>query len=153
MSYPNLYLAQSVARERERDTLRTLDHRKAQAQRSSVRQEAPRPVLAPRWHDVLVHLHLSAGTARRAVALAAAVVLAGTVLTACGETAGADTATARHAAALQLKRAVEVRDEAALRREVVDRRLQAEEDRFVQRRAQLDRTGADLDPRTHRWVE
>jgi hypothetical protein len=64
MSYQDVFLAQSVATERDRAMLRLLDQRRAEAQRPTVSQEVLRPTLATRWHDALVHLHLAGSPAR-----------------------------------------------------------------------------------------
>lgn len=65
MSFQNLDLARSVAVERERDLQVRLAQRQADLGRPSVpRDLAPVAVLAQRWHDALVHLHLAHRPAR-----------------------------------------------------------------------------------------
>lgn len=82
---------------------------------------------------------------RRAVALAAAFLVGTTALGACGTVEESEEVTAR-AAMLEVKRGVEIQDEGAFRRHVVDQRLQAEQTRFIQARAEHHRVGDDLDP-------
>lgn len=65
MNVQNLDLARSVAVERERDLQVRLAQRLAEISRPAVSQDlGPVAVLAQRWHDALVHLHLAHRPAR-----------------------------------------------------------------------------------------
>lgn len=64
MSLQDIHLAQSIARERERDTIRRLEHRRAEHQRAALPASTPRPALARLWRSVMAHLHLTGSTAR-----------------------------------------------------------------------------------------
>lgn len=65
MSQQDVFLAQSLSHERDRDVLLAVDQHLVENRRGSASQEAGIPArLEQRWYEVLAHLHLTGSTAR-----------------------------------------------------------------------------------------
>ncbi|MGD8199648.1 hypothetical protein ACQE98_03180 [Ornithinimicrobium sp. W1679] len=65
MSQQDVFLAQSLSHERDRDVLLAIDQRLVEHRRGAASQEAGIPaLLEQRWHEAVAHLHLTGSTAR-----------------------------------------------------------------------------------------